>query len=177
MRRKTKTQADCRCISSTGKREVKETGSSRFNCPKRPREAARGHYLSRPHRHLSNTQLKSTFFFGSPVQNQQLFILQIQLIMPAKELNQPCMECKDAESELTVRQKQLCRYVTIYNLRTPPSRPNQFLTATALSASLHTKSICTSTRSTNFEKKTMVPATSCSSQCLSASPRRSCCTC
>ncbi|KAJ5782478.1 hypothetical protein N7457_004252 [Penicillium paradoxum] len=28
--------------------------------------------------------------------------------MPAKELNKPCMECKDAESELTVRQRQLC---------------------------------------------------------------------
>ncbi|KXG47386.1 Thiouridylase, cytoplasmic, subunit 2 [Penicillium griseofulvum] len=28
--------------------------------------------------------------------------------MPAKELNKPCMECKDAEFELTVRKRQLC---------------------------------------------------------------------
>ncbi|KAJ5456737.1 hypothetical protein N7530_012011 [Penicillium desertorum] len=28
--------------------------------------------------------------------------------MPARELNKPCMECKDAEFELTVRKRQLC---------------------------------------------------------------------
>ena len=31
--------------------------------------------------------------------------------MPGKELTNPCGDCKDAESLVTVRARQLCRYV------------------------------------------------------------------
>lgn len=59
--------------------------------------------------------------------------------MPAKELNKTCMECKDAEVELTVRQRQLCRYAIVENLQPLQLMLTDPVTVSALGALLHTK--------------------------------------
>lgn len=50
--------------------------------------------------------------------------------MPAKELKQPCMECNDVEFEVTVRQRNLCKYETIYS---PSNRDSLTFLALAIS--------------------------------------------
>lgn len=73
-----------------------------------------GHYF------LVSNFGRLSFSMSSPEPrfNSQYFTA---VIMPAKELNKPCMECKDAEFELTVRKRQLCRYAISRQSATPPA--------------------------------------------------------
>lgn len=87
--------------------------------------------------------------------------------MPVKELKQPCTNCKDAEFEITVRQKNLCQYATIYN---PSNREILTSPGLATKASLAKRSLG-ALFITDPTDETMRPISFCFPY-LMASPRR-----